>query len=210
MMCDYGKNGQFIPSIDGYDFIRNDCKSNKGGSGIFVKHSLEYTLREDLLLNVDYCEDVWLEITVKNTKFIVASIYRHPCYNYTAYQAAFINSIEVINRRKLNHYIFGDINLNLLRYGENDGIRCYLNQLLSSNCHNLINKPTRITMSSHTLIDHIYTNDLVNKITPVIIINDITDHFPTYLNISSSNDINSESTYRYRDMKNFNSEKFLT
>jgi hypothetical protein len=209
MICDNGKNDQFIPSIDGYDFIRNDCKTKKGGSGIFVKHNLEYTMREDLLLNVNDCENVWLEIKVRNTKFIVASIYRHPRHNYTAYQAAFVNSIEIINKSKINHYIFGDFNVNLLRYGENDGVRYYLNELLSNNCHNLISKPTRVTMSSHTLIDHIYTNDLVNKISPVIIIDDITDHFPTYISISSSDDINNDSTFKYRDMKNFNSDKFL-
>ena len=107
MVCDNGKDGQFIPSIDGYDFIRNDCKTTKGGSGIFVKHSLEYSMREDLALNVDNCENVWLEIKVKNTRFIVASIHRHPRHNYTAFQTAFVESIEMINKSKLNHYIFG-------------------------------------------------------------------------------------------------------
>ena len=37
MIIDNGKDDRFIPSIDGYDFIRNDCKSTKGGSGIFIK-----------------------------------------------------------------------------------------------------------------------------------------------------------------------------
>ena len=45
--------------------------------------------------------------------------------------------------------------------------------------------------------------------TYITIIDDITDHFPTYISISSSDDINNDSTFKYRDMKNFNSEKFL-
>ena len=43
-----------------------------------------------------------------------------------------------------------------------------------------------MTTSSNTLIDHVYTNDLINKLTPVVIIDDITDHFPTFLRVSSS------------------------
>ena len=42
-----------------------DCKTPRGTSEIFVKHDLEYSLREDLLLNLDNCEDVWIEIKLK-------------------------------------------------------------------------------------------------------------------------------------------------
>ena len=128
-----------------------------------MKDNLEYTIRNDLFLDIDDCEYVWLEFKLNNKKFIVSTIYRHPRYNISAFQNAFLKSIEIINKNKINHYIFGDINVNLLRYNENDQIRCYLNQLQSVNCHNLIDKPTRVTMSSTTLIDHIYTNDLINK-----------------------------------------------
>ena len=210
MIIENGKDDRFIPSIDGYTFIRNDCKTSKGGSGIFVKNELDYTLRNDLLLNIKDCENVWLEVKVKNTKFIVASIYRHPRYNYDAYQSALVHSIDIINRSKINYYIFSDMNVNLLRYSDNDGVRFYFDQLLSVNCHNLINKPTRVTTHSHTLIDHIYTNDLTNSIAPIIIIDDITDHFPTYLHISSSDCTNKEKTIRYRDMTHFNADKFLS
>ena len=65
------KDDRFIPSIEGYDLIRNDCKRTKGGSAIFVKNDLDYTMRDDLLLDITDCEDVWLEIKVKNTKFVV-------------------------------------------------------------------------------------------------------------------------------------------
>ena len=209
MIVNNDNNDQFIPSTDGYDFIRNDCKSTKGGAGIFVKHDLEYSLREDLLLNVNDCENVWLEVNVKNTKFIVASLYRHPRYNFTDYQSALVRSLEIINKTKINYYIFGDMNINLQRYNINDSVRYYFDELLSFNCHNLINKPTRVSASSQTLIDHIYTNDLMNKLTPIVAIDDTTDHFPTYLRISSSHDINNFRTMKFRDMKNFNAGLFL-
>ena len=69
MIHDGGKDDQFIPSIDGYNFIRNDCQTTKGGSGIFVKSTLDYTMHNDLLLNVNNCENVWVEIKLKHSYF---------------------------------------------------------------------------------------------------------------------------------------------
>jgi len=44
----------------------------------------------------------------------------------------------------------------------------------------LIDKPTRVTTRTSTLIDNIFCNILNSKITPGILYNDITDHFPVF------------------------------
>ena len=43
---------------------------------------------------------------------------------------------------------------------------------------NLIDKPTRVTPSSGTIIDHILTNDSKHHIIPLVFDYDITDHYP--------------------------------
>ena len=43
--------------------------------------------------------------------------------------------------------------------------------------HLLIDKPTRVTDSSTTLIDNIFTNELRFNLTSDIMFNDISDHF---------------------------------
>jgi hypothetical protein len=68
-----GTDNNFIPSIDGYFFIRHDGTSSMGGVGIFVKNNLEYAIRDDLFLDIDDCENIWIEIKL-NKKIIVASI----------------------------------------------------------------------------------------------------------------------------------------
>ena len=50
--------------------------------------------------------------------------------------------------------------------------------LYSVGLYPLIDKPTRITISSETLIDNIFTNKLESKLTNGLLINDISDHFP--------------------------------
>ena len=49
-----------------------------------------------------------------------------------------------------------------------------------------ITKPTRVTQTSATLIDHFYTNDITGNGSSGIIINDVADHFGTFY-ISKSN-----------------------
>ena len=54
--------------------------------------------------------------------------------------------------------------------------------MFSNGLISLINKPTRITKSSITCIDHIYTNSYINHdITAGIVKTDISDHFPIFI-----------------------------
>ena len=44
-----------------------------------------------------------------------------------------------------------------------------------------IDKPTRITSYTNTLIDNIYTNNIHHGIYSGLLINDITDHLPVFI-----------------------------
>ena len=51
--------------------------------------------------------------------------------------------------------------------------------MISHSFRPIITKPTRITDSSTTLIDHIWINDMTNdKLESKILLTDITDHLP--------------------------------
>jgi hypothetical protein len=51
----------------------------------------------------------------------------------------------------------------------------------------LIDLPTRVKTKSASLIDHIFTNILDVKLSPGVLFNDITDHFPTFTLINKHN-----------------------
>ena len=78
-----------------------------------------------------------------------------------------------------NHtHILGDMNINSLSNCSSKCTQDYLN-MLSSNCTvNLVDKPTRVTSSSGTFIDHILTNDSKHHTIPLVFDYDITDHYP--------------------------------
>ena len=66
-----GADKKFIPTIEGYFFVRNDGTTNMGGAGIFIKNNLEYSIREDLFLDLNDCENIWVEIKLNSKKKII-------------------------------------------------------------------------------------------------------------------------------------------
>ena len=75
----------------------------------------------------------------------------------------------------------GDFNIDLLKYNYCNFSTEFFNQFSSSGYTPLISKPTRITKSTATLIDNIFTNNL-SKTEHLngILLNDISDHFPIF------------------------------
>lgn len=73
----------------------------------------------------------------------------------------------------------GDFNINPLKYDCCNFANHFFKQLSSSGYMPLITKPTRITKSTATLIDNIFTNNLSRtEQSSGILINDISDHLP--------------------------------
>ena len=75
--------------------------------------------------------------------------------------------------------IMGDFNRNLLDYENNKKVQSLVNLMFCCGMVPAINKPTRVTRYTATVIDHIFTNSIINtKIKSAIIKVDISDHFP--------------------------------
>ena len=85
--------------------------------------------------------------------------------------------------------------------------------MLRSNAfHSIVDKPTRVTATSSTLIDHILTNNAISQITPSILNSDVSDHFPTFVlikNVDKKKVSALENRY-YRCQTNFNLNSFLS
>ena len=75
----------------------------------------------------------------------------------------------------------------------------------------LINKPSRITEYSATLIDNILTNDICTVHNSVLLINDISDHLPVYtINKTYKFLKNQKSKPRFKFIRKTNEESMLT
>lgn len=197
-------------NMDHYEFVHRDTPTHFGGVGFYIKEEIEYEVRDDLAINCFDCEDLWIEIKRnKGKNVILGVIYRHPRHSFKQFQEKLCNTLEKITLENKNVYMCGDYNIDILRINKSAPIRFFYNSIMSYSCRLVIDKPTRITSGSATIIDHIYTNDFENTITPGILITDVSDHLPTFVKISSFNDaIQDQNLQLRRDFSHFSQEKF--
>ena len=99
------------PEIEGYKFENVDSKSSAGGVGIFVANQIDYILREDLRLNIDDCEDIWIEVSTKTSNsrnresMVIGLIYRHPRTHYLKFSEP-SKKIYRLSQRKTKKLLF--------------------------------------------------------------------------------------------------------
>ena len=82
-------------------------------------------------------------------------------------------------------YICSDYNFDLLKHDSDSKINDFLTNFLIIIMFPLIDRPTRITSHSATLLENIFTNVFDNKIKSGVCVSDITDHYPIFQITSS-------------------------
>ena len=75
----------------------------------------------------------------------------------------------------------GDFNINLLKCGPHPCTQKFIGVMYNAGVYPLINKLTRITEDSATVIDNIITNNLMGNTISGILINDISEHLPVFV-----------------------------
>ena len=96
-----------IPSIEGYEFIRNDSNLTVGGVGIYIKNTIDYKITNDFQLNTPACQDIWIEVKFSRKETaIISAVYRHPRQNFQEFQTNMLKSIDKVNKKKRYPYIY--------------------------------------------------------------------------------------------------------
>lgn len=106
-------------------------------------------------------------------------MYRKPGSKIETFTDKFEEMISQLNDKR-NFVFCGDYNINLLKTDSHIETAEFLEMLYSKGLHPLITKPSRISTTSATLIDNIFTNVFENYITSGLVFNDITDHLPIF------------------------------
>ena len=82
---------------------------------------------------------------------------------------------------KRNIFLAGDFNINSLDYSWNTIVRDFFNLAFQNSIFPVINRPTRVTKTSATIIDHILTNGIIDSpLHSGIVKTDISDHFAVF------------------------------
>ena len=192
-------------------FLTNTI-SSKGGVAIFTKNHLDVFERDDLKKegNKEF-EAVWIEIKKKGSKnIVVGCLYRHPHSSNLKDFSSYINTCLVkLNKESKEIYVTGDFNIDLLKYDSNCNYRDFYNLITSNGFLPLILQPTRITDSSQTLIDNIFTNAFTHESISGNILIEFADHLTQFASVQKLGyDANATVSYK-RCNKNWKEENFL-
>ena len=199
-------HSRFCFYLEGYLFIQQNSNTKAGGVGMFIKDTINYKTVSSFNLKVEGCEELWVKINSNKTEKLLAVLYRHPGSNICEYHSSFETSLESLNQHKLQYCNCGGINIDLLQCELKASVKNYKEMLVSLGCLPLIKYPTRISSSSATLIDDIYTNNVTHATATYILYEDISDHLPVMLllknkthKITSNNTLNTDTKYFISD-----------
>lgn len=174
----FGVDG--VQSVVGYrDY--HSCRTDKRGGGVslYVSNHLKSKINSDLTFNSHIAEFCSVDIsTLSQQKFNVTGFYRPPD------SAAIIPFCDLLRDKILASFspsqkvlLGGDANINLLSNDASANV--YVNLFRSSYFLPYITVPTRVTDSTATLVDHIWSNVIID-VKAGVFTSDITDHFMSF------------------------------
>ena len=104
-----------------------------------------------------------------------------------------------IRRENKTCYLLGDYNIDILNYASHVHTAQFVDMMSSNGFLPLITRPSRVTATSATLIDNIFTNDIgdINHSVQGLFITDISDHFPVF-HIAKQMEIEEKDAYIYK------------
>ena len=200
--------------ITGYHepLIQNRKKNKGGGVMTYITNNITtYKTRSDL----SFCDEsnncLSIEVVLHKKIFILTTIYRSPSNQNNSFMKKFEGIIDKIRHSGYNSIITGDFNYNLINYQHHNDTETLYNIFTSSGYQPAVTKPTRITTTSSTLIDHIWTNYNIEQQTTEthILVTDVTDHLPALYIDRGSKPQAGFTHIKYNQINDRNIESFI-
>ena len=161
-------------------------------------------------MNLNDLENLCLEIQKPCSKpFLVVTWYRPPCTSAELF-SHYETLVGKLDSLDLEYYLMGDLNCNMAsaHFDTNTRLLCEISDIYG--LQQLITEPTRITESSSSLIDVIFTNCINRVVCSGVLHIGISDHSLIYVyrKLSPEFAFKGHSTKTYRNFSNFNRENF--
>jgi hypothetical protein len=195
-----------------HEFLTRTNK-NGGGISLFLDNKYSYKAREDLSCVESSLEMLWVEIeksSINATKnLIFGIIYRIPGTDPNYFNQKLTETLNKIDSEHKQCIHVGDYNLNLLNSANHIPTNEFADLNFSHSLYPVINKPTRITPNSASLIDNIFinSNDIPNNLSGILL-NDISDHFPVFFIKFGKQQSNQDSYTTKRSHTKINKDNF--
>ena len=169
----------------------NRKRGRGGGVGFYIRSGINYTINNELSVFIDKTfESLTLDISYSNNRQCsISNIYRSPTLleglpsneQMDNFHAKFDELLSKLSNRKLDAFVFLDSNINLFKLDSNIHASTYFTNITNSGFILTNFCASRIQNSSPSMIDHILMNCKDTNIISGSIIDDISDHFMTFI-----------------------------
>ena len=211
-----GCSPTFNLKLNGYKHYHTPTESTHGGALLYVSDLLDHEERKDLnsiLYKPKLLESVFIEIKNPGKKnVIVGCMYKHPLLEIDNFNDDFLEHfLEKLSCENKDIFLIGDFNTDLIN-SDIEPISSFLDTMTTNLFVPHITLPTRITPTSSTLIDNIYSN-ITNFSTGISgnLTSSISDHFPQFLILPKEIACLPRKHNLYkRDTKHFVKESFIS
>ena len=139
---------------------------------------------------------------------VIGAVYKHPGNSIALFQEKLEKAIQKLNHSNCSFFLVGDYNIDASKQSIDAKVDTYLTDIYAARCCSLINTPTRITSTTASTLDHIYTNILHDASLSGVLISNIPDHLPTFCILRSNYYRNKTNVKLIHDTKNFNAETY--
>ena len=206
MLCEMWLNENNLSRVDilGYNIEYCSRKNKKGGGvAILLRKSLQYRLCNSLNLELEHLS---VEAKTDYGVIIISSCYRppnSPISNFLTEYDTLLKDLKECLKGNNSHLFIGlDHNLDLLKSKTHSPTNCFLGLNYNAGLEPSINKPTRITNSSTTLIDNVFiSQNLEPRTNSNLLLDDISDHLPCLL---TCQDVYPTAVHRLVKRRNLN------
>ena len=170
-----------IPGYNAYHTIRTWGRS--GGVSIFVRSDFMSKNIVDFSYSNTSIEICTVEIKSNNHSIIIIGVYRPHCDHFDNFSSSIYSILNNDKFRNKEILLMGDFNINFL--GVDSLVNDFMDNINTYHFVPVISKPTRFAPNNSntcSLLDQIF----LNRITSYncgIILNDLTDHLPTFIKI---------------------------
>ena len=200
--------------IPGYQLLRRDCSAPlHTGIAIYVHNTIIKYIKRREDLETGPVECVWLEFKKgRGQATLIGNVYRNPASDPSTWIDNFINLMDSVDANNKKVTLLGDFNLDLYK----SQVGWYLKwttAITLFNLKQLITEPTRVSPTSSTLIDHIYTNRKNECMDVEVITFGRSDHKSIFCTLSCKvkrPKKNGHTTVEYRCLKRFIASNYFS
>ena len=198
--------------LDGYNhvsLVRPD--RIHGGVSLFISALIFYRILNEISIVNKDIECLFVESESNGVKLYIGIIYRTPDADVRNFCDYLINILEKLKPQNQPCYLMGYYNIDLMKHTSHNPTSEFLDLMFSNSFIPLINKPTRVTSKTATIIDNIFTNEYKNenKYMTGILTTDISDHYPIFHIIQCQHKPHKDQYQLIRLINDSNLDKYI-